>query len=453
MLPRFHISLILSLFGAIISSCGKSGKSSHRFDRDDAMGVNSPCISQRTSACEASRFRIDDLAQARDEALSQNDFQRVARISLELNQEEERLRILSSNKMSLDILSKLESKYAKLNVILENQLAETATFRSASTVISGELGLPGIVYDQREAHVVHDVMNEFGDLYIKQSGTENNGNPRWEELKVGQPWAGYWFPLSNSSLFEGETSPLVKLDKVASKRGITTQAAAVERTQANLSQETWEGRCAAWAMASILSKEPNNPRDLNGISFSVSDQKALITKIFELYPHKIYGIRYDGDTRTDGTFQDLRPEAVHRIFMHQLGERHRAFIIDDSSGIEIWSKPVYRMKWTIQPDPRIDSAFLVTAQPWLIKHRNSQTDELTSDKDRASPEWTYRLYVNPKDVKGESFRVIAGEWIGSSRDHHPDTLTVPNEGKQTKSSNVEINKILDAVTSFTEMTH
>ena len=436
-----------------MASCGKSGKSSHRFDKDAVIGVSSPCTSQRSSACEASRLRIDDLTQARDEALSQNDIQRVARISLELNQEEERLRILSSNKMSLEILSKLESKYAKLSAVLENQLAETASFRSSSTVISGDLGLPGIVYDQREALVVNDVMNEFGDLYIKSSGTDADGMPRWEELKVGQPWAGYWFPLSNSSLFEGETSPLAKLDKVASRRGIATQAAAVERTQAKLSQETWEGRCAAWAMASILSKEPTSVRDINGISFSILEQKALITKIFELYPHKIFGIRYDGDTQTDGTFQDLRPEAVHRIFMHQLGERHRAFIIDDSSGIEIWSKPVYRMKWTVQPDPKIDSAFLVTAQPWLIKHRNSQTDELTSDKDRASPEWTYRLYVNPKDRNSESFRVIAGEWIGASKDHHPDTLTVPNEGKEPKSSNVEINKILDAVKSFTEMTH
>lgn len=441
-------SVIPLLLTIPLVGCGAKKTAPRSTKKDDLAGMAWTCKYPNESLCEATRLRIEDLSLARDEAMSRGDIKRLAMLSLELNQEEERLRILMSNKASAENMKRLDSKYKKLNDFLQNDLSSQGASPRGNMIIGAREGLPPVIYDQREAQVVSNVMETFGDLYIKASGLNGNGSSRWDEMKVDRPWAGYWFPLKNKTLFEGDSSPLGKLDKVALAKGRPTQSAALESTLADLAQDGWEGRCAAWAMASIMSKEPLTPRVIDGVSFSTSDQKALLTKIYELYPYQIFGIRYDGDTQTDGTLQDVRPEAFHRLFLHQLGREKKAFIIDDSSGIEIWSKPVYRMKWTIQPDPAMDSAFLVQAQPWLIKHRNDESDRLTSDGDRASPELTYRLYVNPRDHNDDGFRVIAGEWLGASLNHHPDTITIPSPGKEPKSSNAEINKVVDLVRSI-----
>ena len=439
------IHLALGILVAHLTVCiaGCSRKTTRARPIESQRGRVESCAGNHARQCEVIRLSLEDLTTARDEALVNRDIPRMASLTLEINQLEEHLRLLSSGQGSADNLAKLKSKYAALRGILDSEMKDgTARFATSGGQI---LGLPTTLYDRRETNVVAHVMAEFGDLYIRDSGKNPDGSPKWEELKLDTPWAGYWFPLQGQSLFGDENSPLAKLDNLAAKRNQPTNAASLESVQTSLAQEGWEGRCAAWAMASILSKEPSTPRQIDGITFSIRDQKALLTKIFELYPSRTYGIRYDGDDSTDGTLQDIRPEALHRIFLYQLGEQKRHFIIDEASGIEIWSKPVYRMRWTVQPDPDQPHAFRVIAQPWLIKHRNDESETPTAQSDRSSPEWTYRLYFNPNDRKGDLYRVIAGEWLGHSRDHHPDTITIPVPEKDPKSSNMEINKVMNLV--------
>lgn len=379
------IHLALWFFAAQFAFCaaGCSRRSTRTKAVESQRARIESCAAAYARQCEAIRLNLDDLATARDDALANNDLPRVAVLTLDLNQQEEHLRLLSAGQGSAENLTKLESKYSALRDVLDRELDHGAS-RFAYPG-NGSTGLHATLYDRREASVVAQVMTDLGDLYIRESGKNTDGSLKWEELALNQPWAGYWFPLQGKSLFGDENSPLAKLDKLAAHRNQSTSAASLESVQTTLAQEGWEGRCAAWAMASILSKEPKAPRDIDGISFSIRDQKALLTKIFELYPSRSYGIRYDGNDSTDGTLQDIRPEALHRIFLHQLGEQKQHFIIDEASGIEIWSKPVYRMRWTVQPDPEQRHAFRVTAQPWLIKHRNDESDTPTSDSDRSSP--------------------------------------------------------------------
>jgi Transglutaminase elicitor len=377
-------------------------------------------------------------------AIDLRDYASVARLTLELNHEQEKLQLLMKHHSTSDAFKNLDSKYAQLASLLEQDL----TLRPFNARNGDGRYLPGMVYDPREAQVVNQVTNKFGPLYIRDSGHNTDGSARWEEVSVNRPWSGYWYPLKDESLFKGENSPLSKLDKVSASKGVAIQSALIESKKLNLGQESWEGRCAAWAVASIMTPEPLSPRVVEGVTLSVSDQKALFMKAFELYPHDVYGVSYTGESQTDGTYQDIRPEAFHSIFLRQLAQEKMAFIIDDDPGVEIWSKPIYRVRWTIQPDPEKKSAYIVTAQPWMTRHRTEQSEIPTSINDRSSPEWTYRLYVNPNDQKDGKFRVIAGEWIGTSVNNHPDTITVLSRDGKPKSSNPEINKALELISSL-----
>ncbi len=446
---RIQLALVFFAAQCFFTGTGCNRKSPKTRPIETGKSRVESCASSLASQCESIRLHIDDLVAERDQALENQDISKVVALTLELNHQDEYLKILSSGQGSSDKLSKLDSKYSQLRNILDRKLRQESN--SLAPRGDGLTWIPTTLYDPREANVVAHVMADLGDLYVKESGINHDGSAKWEELKLSQPWAGYWFPLQGESLFGDENSPLAKLDKLAAIRNQHTNAASLESTQTSLAQEGWEGRCAAWATASILSKEPKVARDIDGISFSIRDQKALLTKIFELYPSRTYGIRYDGNDSTDGTLQDIRPEALHKIFLHQLGEQKRHFIVDESSGIEIWSKPVYRIRWTVQPDPEERQAFRVVAQPWLVKHRNDENEAPTSDVDRSSPEWTYRLYFDPSDQKDGRFRIIAGEWLGHSRDHHPDTITIPMQEKEPQSSNMEINKVMNLVKQIVDL--
>ena len=56
--------------------------------------------------------------------------------------------------------------------------------------------------------------------------------------------------------------------------------------------------------------------------------EALLTKVHELFPTRQLGVRYEGDVDTDGTYQDLRPEAFHELALHFLGDERRSLVLD-----------------------------------------------------------------------------------------------------------------------------
>ena len=73
--------------------------------------------------------------------------------------------------------------------------------------------------------------------------------------------------------------------------------------------DAWEGLCFAWGMASTQTREPTQSIRVNGVTLSPSDQKALYTKLYQYHKSDSFGVIYRGDAATDGTYQDLRPEA------------------------------------------------------------------------------------------------------------------------------------------------
>lgn len=405
------------------------------------------CPAERASDCADAQTRIDALATERDQALAAGDSPAVVRASLELNHQIELLALLQDGTSETAQFTALESKYQQLGVLVEAEIARGAENSGAATKPT-DPAKPGVLpasrspllYQPTELAAVTRIFHDFGDLYIAETSQA-------EEVKATTiPWAGYWYPFRGNDLFDGASAPLVKLDLALTNMGRPGRTAAYERDRnANYPMDTWEGRCFAWALASATSVEPRAPVTVHGVTFTISDQKALLTKVSEMLPIDQYGIRYDGDATTDATFQDMRPEAFHRLAQGILGVQHRSFTIDDDPGIQVWSKPVYRLRWTIAQDPTVQNAYIVVANPWMTKNRESVDNLLTTIDDRAAPSYKYRLYVDPAQVQDGRFKVIAGEWLEGSLNSHPDTVTLPRVGGALQSNNPEINANLDVV--------
>jgi hypothetical protein len=268
------------------------------------------------------------------------------------------------------------------------------------------------------------------------------------------PWAGYWYPYNRDTLYNGDDSPLRKLDAVAKAEGRDTTIGDEEAARADpTATDSWEGRCYAWAVAATRFPEPKHDAVIDDVTFTVADQKALLTDSHEaaLVNSKTYGIRFDGTAATADTQQDMRPEAFQRLFMTMLGDHKKPFIIDKDPNVEVWSTPIYRVRYTITKDPSRANAVHVLATALAVQWRGSETNDLTSPSDSLQLRYEYRLYVDPQQRQGDKFRVIAGEWLGDSLDAHPDMVMVPTDAADWSSLNDQFNANVDLVKKIVEL--
>ncbi len=295
-------------------------------------------------------------------------------------------------------------------------------------------------YSDKEKAAVEKVFNDFGPLYVGPTESQE------VRIKGEMPWTGYWYPKRKDDLFRDEISPLAKLDNAARRSGIEIKSADWERNVYSPNDPEWTGLCDAWALASIQAPEPKTALRYQDVRFSISDQKALLVKKFEGSLPLVYGNRYFGTYESDGDIQDLRPEAFQRIVEVVIGERGLPIVVDDDPGPEVWSKPMYRMRWVVKQDPDNENAYLVTAYPLLVKSRNDVSDTLTQPQDMKAPVYEYRLFVDKNDEKDGKYRVIYGEWIGVSLSEHPDMVFLPNpDPSAIRPINPEIAKAISVI--------
>ncbi len=422
-------------FVAALAACGQSRDASPLLSAQEdpftAFDFAGPrpgeCPAATAARCNETWATILSLRAQRDSAIAARDATALGALALELDKQAEILDHLRGGDTDPQIFANLDSKYTQLQELL------------AATRINN------LIYRQAELAEVAKVTRDYGPLYITESAPVD-GAPGFEEVSVYKPWAGYWYPFRSTELFDGADSPLGKLDKVLIKLGRPGNTAAAERLRSSLPDaDAWEGRCPAWAVASVMSLEPMARVTYKDITFSPADQKALLLLAHERYPTRSYGIRYLGNAETDGTFQSLRPEAFHRIFTTELGQNQRAIIVNDDAGVEVWNRPVYRVRWTIRKDPAVDSAYKVTAMPDLIRSRTAVNGQATSDADRYAPLYEYRLFVDPAQSIDGHFKVIAGEWLGSSQRTHPHYVIVPDRRGTFQANSDDFNRAMDVV--------
>ena len=299
-------------------------------------------------------------------------------------------------------------------------------------------------YHKKSLEQVQNVFKDFGDLYVKIN-RKPNGQPGATVLKAKtNPWSGYWYPVYDKVLYEGENSPLAKYDRLVRSLGRKSNVAEQEaKRYQGYHADAWEGYCDGWSVASVLNPEPTKSKLVNGIRFSITDQKALLTFSHVQWDSKQYGLSYMGNWETDGTYQDIRPEAFHKIITHTLGEEGRSVVVDSAAGPEVWNKPLYRYRWIVKPDPKLDYAYLVHAFVGLINQRNQETDQPTKAKDVITPDYTFRLYLDKSVRKGDAYKVVAGQWTERSWIDHPDNVTYPLKTSKKMSHNKDFDKNKD----------
>ena len=306
------------------------------------------------------------------------------------------------------------------------------------------------------------VTREFGPSVISMSSLPWNSPTSGVE---DRPWSSWWFPSRESELFENHgrnLSPLAKYDLVRAKlyhdagRRTPPSAADYERDRYDPRSVAWEGLCDAWALASISHPEPKRPVTLEteegSVTFSISDLKALVLKTYEAVDDRdlsFYGQRFTGEEK-GWIFPDMFPEQFHRLVEVKLFEKREPFIMDHDPGVEVWSVPVYKANYTVQPVANDSNAVVV--RMWLYYAASSLAEEknFVGTKEVVR-EFNYVLLGN-RNGSGDLV-VNSGYWFKGrsgidSRKDHPDYLIGVATGASLnrKSANPEIDpEIVDRI--------
>ncbi len=292
-------------------------------------------------------------------------------------------------------------------------------------------------YHPSELEEVEKVHKAFGALYLKEG--------KKDEKELPRPWSGYWYPFRSGEMFTGSQSPLAKLDSMLKNLGKASRIQATDaELYASFPSDTWEGLCDSWAYASLSTVEPKRAVQYGGVVFSISDQKALATRLHQGTPNNQYGTLYRGTVETDGTYQDLRPEAFHQVMVSTI-KAGNYFVIDDDAGIEVWSKPAYHFRYEVKKDPQRKDAYLVRTWLQVVSERKQETDLPTVLDDTAMKMYDYRLYFNREDESAEGYRIVAGEWLDDSFRSHPDAVFVPRISEIPVTKNTDLNRYRDEV--------
>ncbi len=222
------------------------------------------------------------------------------------------------------------------------------------------------------------------------------------------PWSGYYWPQDGHPL----SRVLSKYDKfVTGRTGANPGAAAWERRYHD-SEIEWAGHCNGWSAASVLHPEPRAPRTVDGITFSIGDQKGLLSEQYMDCYYKFFGTRANKSSPVD---PDILPHHFHRILLEFMKEKKLAIVVDIDAGSPVWNYPVYAFdtNWTVSPDrTRAD----VTTQLYLVQ--NDVKADFVGTKGFVKT-YRYSLFLNPA---GE---VTGGSWAKGTGRQHPDFIWVP----------------------------
>ncbi|MBF0409733.1 MAG: hypothetical protein HQM10_20500 [Candidatus Riflebacteria bacterium] len=235
------------------------------------------------------------------------------------------------------------------------------------------------------------------------------------------PWSGYWWERKGGYLFKGwnghPESPLTKYDKyVSSRSGKNPGAVAWEKDSKNKHYtprgNAWGGHCNGWSAASILEPEPKAPRTVGGITFTVADQKGILSELYMDTYFEFYGTRSNSYDYVD---QDIYPDLFHRLLVENLKVKNRAIVADIDPEKPVWNFPITGYETTWEASYNKARVYFTTKIYYIDDKVNA---------DFVGVKWFaktyyYTLYLNEK---GE---VTGGIWNKSSKSSHPDFIWIP----------------------------
>ncbi|KAG6972606.1 hypothetical protein JG688_00003904 [Phytophthora aleatoria] len=216
---------------------------------------------------------------------------------------------------------------------------------------------------------------------------------------------------------------------------------------------TWYGLCHAWAAAAMFEAEPKCDVQKNNVTFHSVDMKALITQLYDGAAIDVVftGARFNGPDSPEeldkyGRYEDEARRDINAAFFHIavaniLGKQRQSFIVDVSSGLQVWNQPV--QKYEFLETEIVDSAKLSLeyfgsatypfndAVTYLAKCTTRLTWTAESIEDGAlTTTGRIEAYTVYEDYEyclelDENYTIIGGEWLGGSNENHPDFLWFP----------------------------
>lgn len=316
-----------------------------------------------------------------------------------------------------------------------NRLITGLSMLAATLSACGGAGSPafvsGVSVPERQASQ-QSVTKAFGPLIVREGEVDGSADRT--------PWSGSWLPLKSSALFESDhgLAPLQKYDRYVDRaHGQTSHAADTEKSNPELYDPNalgWEGRCDAWAAASVLEDEPTRPVTLNGVTFSVSDQKSLLIKTYE-NSNALKQFGHNFEPSPDADFNQIYPDQFHRAVQHEVLERHQLIVFDNDSTEQVWNTPLYRAMFEIHADAHDEHVMHAVAYIWGASPFIPDPDYVGTISVKYI--YTYDLYGD-RQPDG-AFRVAFGEWTGDSKIEHPNFVSVLTGSLDHSSNNTEIN--------------
>lgn len=219
--------------------------------------------------------------------------------------------------------------------------------------------------------------------------------------------------------------------------------------------EGWWGHCNGWTAASICEPEPQHKvvRRVGNIdiTFYPSDIKALLTELyFDALALGVGGRCNNKELERDeygrikaNECRDINAGSFHVAVTNLIGIYKRAIAMDKSSGYQVWNYPVYKFKVEKLEEVDLSRALELlgvnntNTYPYNEKAKRFAhvkttlyyvTDGVPPSKTPYSSNierYTYSASYEYLLEMDEGGKIIGGEWLGYSREDHPDFFWYP----------------------------
>ncbi len=236
------------------------------------------------------------------------------------------------------------------------------------------------------------------------------------------PWSGWWWPANHQAggprLFD-VGGPLAKFDQFSETLGRpnprTREWEQAELVFAGLS---WAGHCNGWAAAALLEPEPTETRVVNGISFSVADQKGMLSS---------YHFADAAQWALGSEDSDVAPADFHKALIAWIGGERKGMVFTFRlAGEEVWSYPAFKYETAVGPDPLVPGVWHARTTVWLVD--NDVPSNFVGGQPWPSGEgklFEYTLLGDPNNPEG-------GEWSpkNAGRFGRPNMIWYPDRTRR-----------------------
>ncbi|MCX6128354.1 MAG: hypothetical protein NTX25_04730 [Proteobacteria bacterium] len=336
-------------------------------------------------------------------------------------------------------------------------------------------------------------LEDVRDFYKRVFG-QDQYSTQWSELdkfRTGEvissrvPYQDTWYPeRTGGTNLEGA---LTRYDQAFA--GGQSKAAKWEQENHNRLQPNWYGHCNGTGVTVSRYQNPlksvTRPKGCQAgtagcVEFSPGDIRAMLSEInMNSIAKFISGNRCrlpDGDIKMRppersnpqvmDECDDVNPGSFHVGLVNFLGRKKQPLIFDEHQDEEVWNYPIYAYDYTVEGPWTEDQAvnalrnsivvngasafpafngwiFNPKARSWLhinmnISYRDATFDTVGAGTKPEAKRISYE-YIIELDDAGQ---VVGGEWMGASRNFHPDFLWMAFEPAEPTGDNSRGNPYL-----------